>query len=102
MKNSLMAGILVTLLLPASCAQPPAETPSFGPSETPPTDETEPTKPTEATSEPELLKVVGQIGGPTQAVAMRGITPMLEPTCVSWSWMSLNGRYHVRWVAPSL
>ncbi len=30
------------------------------------------TQPTEPTSEPELLKVVGQIGGPTQAVAVQG------------------------------
>jgi len=99
MKKSLMAGILITLLLLASCTQPPVETPSFDPSETAPPAETEPTQPTtqpqgkdsQPTSplppEGELLKVVGQIGGPMMAGASQVIregTPDYPDTGIIW------------------
>jgi hypothetical protein len=64
MKNSLTTGILITVILLTSCTQSPAESPA-------PTTLPE-TQPTEKTSKPELLKVVGQIGGPTQTVALQG------------------------------
>lgn len=53
MRRRLIAGILVTLLLLTSCTHPPAETPKPSP-------------------QAAVLKIVGQIGGPTQAVAVQG------------------------------
>jgi hypothetical protein len=79
MKKSLIASILITLLILTSCTKPSTETPLPGLDEAPakvtetsaPT-KTQDTQPTEPTSEPELLKVVGQIGGPVQAIAVAG------------------------------
>ncbi len=56
------------MLLVVGCTQPPAETPTPGPTETLPTETPEST----STPETELLKVVGQNGGATQAVAVQG------------------------------
>jgi len=78
MIRSLIAGILAALFLLASCTQPSVETPVPGldeapaeETETPAPTKTPETQPTKPTSEPELLKVVGQIGGSTQAVAIQ-------------------------------
>ena len=70
MRKNLVAVVLMTLLLIAGCTQQPAETPApiLPPPTYPPTETPSPTPP----SEPELLKVVGQIGGPTKAIAVQG------------------------------
>lgn len=70
MAKKLTAGILIILLLLAGCAQSPAETPT--PTPEPEPTPAPPTETPETTPEAEILKVVGQVGGPTQAVAVQG------------------------------
>lgn len=80
----LLALLLIVVLLASSCTQPPAKTPTPistretpepatpGPTSEPSLTATPPAPTPTPVAGPELLKVIGQIGGPTQAVAVEG------------------------------